>query len=153
VVTDAASCGALVESSLEACCNVSIDFILTSPGLTPLNLLRKPSWTRLRPSDVSKSATMALISSPDLGSLLAVASALALAMPSFSRPQRPLGSAAVTAMPLDITLSIKICHSSGVNVVLFAMGGLPTKKAALPAERGLKSDRCLFVGGGRPFLL
>ena len=48
-------------------------------------------------------------------------SALPLAKDSCSNPMRPLGSAAVTAMPDSTTLCTILLHSSGVKLCLFAM--------------------------------
>jgi hypothetical protein len=62
---------------------------------------------------------------PRVCGLSLVAIARALAKPSFNMLHSPLGSAADTATPLDMTLSISSCHSSGVNVVLVAMDITP----------------------------
>jgi hypothetical protein len=48
-------------------------------------------------------------------------SARALAMPSFIMPQRPLGSARVTAMPASMGLLRTFFHSSGVKLLLLAI--------------------------------
>ena len=63
----------------------------------------------------------ALISGLAPASILACTSALALAKLSLSSPQRPCGSAAVTAMPAIAVLSKRTFHSSGVKFDLSAM--------------------------------
>src|SRR5262249_21421729 len=55
------------------------------------------------------------------GSVLAFASAAPPAKLSFRRPNNPLGSAAVTAVPAAIMLCRRTFHSSGVKLDLFAM--------------------------------
>src|SRR5215469_12622968 len=65
------------------------------------------------------------MSGPDRGSNCACTSARLLAILSFSIPQRPLGSAAVTAMPAIITLSRRSFHSSGVKFDLSVIGVNP----------------------------
>src|SRR5215469_14464885 len=72
-----------------------------------------------------KSATTALMSGPDRGSSCACISARLLAILSFNIPQRPPGSAAVTAMPAIITLSRRSFHSSGVKFDLSVIGVNP----------------------------
>ena len=57
-------------------------------------------------------------------SSLTFASAVPLAKLSLSKPQRPLGSAAVTAMPAIMTLSSSSFHSSGEKLVLSAISVL-----------------------------
>src|SRR5256884_927669 len=120
----AASPGALASTTAPACCSVSMHLALISAGLLPVNFSLRPSRAMLRPSAVSKSATTALISASDPGSILAVSSALPLAKLSFRRPHRPLGSAAETAIPAIITLSRRSSHSSGVKFDLSGMGPL-----------------------------
>src|SRR5262245_15719048 len=66
------------------------------------------------------------MSSFDSGSDLAAIRLRPVAMLSFRTPMRPLGSAAVTAIPESITLSRTCFHSSGVKVVLLAMADLLT---------------------------
>ena len=68
------------------CRSVSMHLALISAGLLPVNFSLRPSRAMLRPSAVSKSATTALISASDPGSILAVSSALPLAKLSFKRP-------------------------------------------------------------------
>src|SRR5215470_16899000 len=80
------------------------------------------------PSDVSKSAIAALMSSLELGSRLAAASAELLAAASLRVPHKPLGSAADTATPATMMLSSTLVHSSGVKSFLLAM--------AISSERG-----------------
>src|SRR6476661_4452445 len=94
---------------------------LISAGLLPLNFSISPSREALRPSDVPKSATTALISALVPGSILAFARSVPLAKLSFRRPHSPLGSAAVTAIPAAITLSERTFHSSGVKFDLSVM--------------------------------
>src|SRR4051812_9979404 len=53
---------------------------------------------------------------------------------SFSSPQRPLGSAAVIAIPAIIGLSNSLVHSSGVKLVLSAMADLLHVCAPTPEE-------------------
>jgi hypothetical protein len=65
-----------------------------------------------------------LISGFAAGSILTFTSSLLLAKLSFSSPQSPLGSAAVTAMPDIITLSRRSFHSSGVKLDLSVMATL-----------------------------
>src|SRR5262249_22317235 len=88
-----------------------------------------------------RSATTALTSRPDRGSTCACASALLLAKLSFSNPQRPLGSAAVTAMPAIITLSRRSFHSSGVKFDLSVIGVNP------PLARHVAEGRREATGG------
>src|SRR6516165_6626903 len=95
----AASPGALASTTAPACRSVSMHLALISPGLLPLNLSFRPSRAVLRPSEVSKSSTTALISASAPGSILAVISALPSAKLSFRSPHSPLGSAAETAIP------------------------------------------------------
>ena len=78
---------------------------------------------------VSKSAATARTSSLDSGSDLAASRLRPVAMLSLRTPMRPLGSAAVTAMPESITLSSTCFHSSGVKVVLFAIFRSPHSAA------------------------
>jgi hypothetical protein len=59
-----------------------------------------------------------------LGAAFAAASAVPPASASFNMPHSPLGSAAVTAMPVTATLSRTLVHSSGVKLALFAIAGL-----------------------------
>src|SRR5215470_5809174 len=73
------------------------------------------------PSDVSKSAIAALMSSLELGSRLAAASDEQLAAASLRVPHKPLGSAADTAMPATMMLSNTLVHSSGVKSFLLAI--------------------------------
>src|SRR5215471_9987018 len=60
----------------------------------------------------------------------ALASSLALANDSLSMPQSPLGSAAVMAMLVIIGLSRSSFHSSGVKLVLLAIGDAPLSQLA-----------------------
>src|SRR6188472_4498715 len=90
-------------------------------GLIFLSLLFNASRAAL-PSVVLKSSTTALMSALAPGLVLAFASSVPPAKLSFKRPHRPLGSAAVTAMPAAIVLSNRTFHSSGVKFDLFAMG-------------------------------
>src|SRR4051794_25990737 len=53
---------------------------------------------------------------------------------SFNSPQRPLGSAAVIAIPAIIGLSNSLVHSSGVKLVLSAMADLRHTCAPTPEE-------------------
>src|SRR5262245_47395277 len=71
--------------------------------------------------DLSKSATAALMSSLELGSRLAAASAGRPAAASLRVPHQPLGSAAETAIPAAMMLSNTLAHSSGVKSFLLAM--------------------------------
>jgi hypothetical protein len=66
-----------------------------------------------------------LISGFDPGSSFACMSALPLAKLSLSNPQRPLGSAGVTAIPAIIALSKRSFHSSGVKVDLSVICAAP----------------------------
>src|SRR5262245_42440845 len=95
---------------------------LISPGLLPVSSFLRPSRVMLRPSAVSKSATTALINGFDPGFILALTSSEPLAKLSFRRPQSPLGSAAVTAIPAIMTLSSRSFHSSGVKFDLSDIG-------------------------------
>ena len=65
-----------------------------------------------------------MISGLDPGSIFACLNALPLAKLSLSRPQRPLGSAAVTAIPAIMTLSRRSFHSSGVKFDLSVIASL-----------------------------
>src|SRR5262245_44229948 len=123
----AASPDALASTTAPACRSVSMHLALISPGLLPVSSFLRPSRVMLRPSAVSKSATTALINSFDPGSILALTSAEPLAKLSFRRPQSPLGSAAVTAIPAIITLSRRSFHSSGVKFDLSVMGDTPLR--------------------------
>src|SRR5262245_35754031 len=123
----AASPGALASSTAPACRSVSMHLALISPGLLPVSSFLRPSRATLRPSAVSKSATTALISGLDPGSVLAAARAVPPAKLSFRTPQSPLSSAAVTAIPAIITLSRRSFHSSGVKFDLSVMGDTPLR--------------------------
>src|SRR5262249_41860046 len=118
----AASPGALASTTAPACRSVSMHLALISTGLLPVTFPSRPSRAVLRPWEVSKSATTALISASVPGSILAVISALPPAKLSLRRPHRPLGSAAETAIPAIITLSRRSFHSSGVKFDLSGMG-------------------------------
>src|SRR3954469_18822339 len=95
----------------------------TSAGLLPDRRVCKPSRAAARPSLVPKSVATALMSSLE-PEVLASSSAHPLERLSFSSPQRPLGSAAVTAIPAIMGLSNSLVHSSGVKVALLAIGAL-----------------------------
>src|SRR6516162_5590794 len=60
-----------------------------------------------------------------LGSILAFTSSPPSAKLSFRRPQSPLGSAAVMAIPAIVTLSRRSFHSSGVKFDLSVMSTTP----------------------------
>src|SRR4029077_1698518 len=98
---------------------------LISAGLLPLNLLLSPSRAALRPSDVPKSSTTALMRAFVPASVFAFARSVPLAKLSFSRPHSPLGSAAVIAIPAAITLSRRTFHSSEVKFDLSVMHVTP----------------------------
>ena len=100
----------------------------TSAGLAPWKRAFRASRVAVRPSEVSSSVMTALASSLAPASALTPASAVPLAKASFSVPHRPLGSAAVTATPAIITLSITLVHSSGVKLCLLAMIFLRLRK-------------------------
>jgi hypothetical protein len=77
----------------------------------------------------------ALMSSLELMSSFAEASAELLAAASLSAPQRPLGSAVETAILVTITLSKTLVHSTGVKFCLLAiaasfMGGASPGRSA-----------------------
>src|SRR5262249_42715789 len=72
-----------------------------------------------------KSPTMALMSGFVLGSILALTSSPPSAKLSFRRPQSPLGSEAVMAIPAIVTLSRRTFHSSGVKFDLSVMIDTP----------------------------
>src|SRR5262249_11306190 len=78
-----------------------------------------------RPSLVSNALTTDLINSLEVGSALASSRVLPVAIDSFRTPNKPLGSAAVTAMPESITLSRIRFHSSGVKAILLAIAAPP----------------------------
>src|SRR4026207_1175366 len=73
------------------------------------------------PSDVSKSAITALMSSLELGSPFAAAGDELVAAASLTVPHKPLGSATETATPATMMLSNTWVHSSGVKSLLLAM--------------------------------
>src|SRR5262249_6573290 len=123
-----------------ACRSVSMHCALISPGLLVASFSRKPSRAVLCPSEVSKSATTALISELDPGSIFACLSALPLAKLSLSSPQRPLGSATVTAIPAIITLSRRTFHSSGVKFDLSAIAITPPIYKPRAVSRSWKHD-------------
>src|SRR5262249_17411787 len=100
-------------------------FDLTSAGLLPASFAFRSSRAAFRPSAVPNSATSALMSGLDAGSIFACATILPAAKLSWSSPQSPLGSAAVTAMPAIIMLSSSTLHSSGVKFDLSAIGVAP----------------------------
>src|SRR5215212_9955266 len=91
-----------------------------SAGLLPDSLACTPSRAAVRPSLVPKSAASALISSfgPEV---LASSNAHPLDRLSLRSPHKPLGSAAVMAIPAIMGLSRSLVHSSGVKLVLLAM--------------------------------
>ena len=72
-----------------------------------------------------------LMSSLELGSRLAEASAKLLAAASLRVPHKPLGSAAETAMPATMILSNTLVHSSGVKSFLLAMA-VSNERSVLP---------------------
>src|SRR5262245_59580963 len=92
--------------------------------LPPLNLFFRASRAAL-PSAVPKSATRARVSALAAGSALVLASALPPAKLSFRRPQSPLGSAALIAVPAAVTLPKRTFHSSGVKFDLSVMTSAP----------------------------
>src|SRR3954454_51681 len=97
-----------------------MDLVLTSAGLLLANLALRPSRAALRASLVEKSVASAFSNGLAPESDRAFASALPPANDSFKRPQRPLGSAAVMAMPAIIGLSSSSVHSSFVKLALSA---------------------------------
>src|SRR5262249_17877868 len=98
-----------------------------------------------RPSDVSKLAMTALINSLELASVFAAATAELLAKASLSVPHRPLGSAADTAIPANITLSEILVHSSGVKFCLFAMAASYGSKAEQNTAVGADGINSILV--------
>ena len=98
-----------------------------SVALPPASLALSPSRAALRPSDVSKSAATALTSAFAVASVFVATSALPVAKLSLSMPNRPLGSAALTAIPAIIGLSSSRVHSSGVKLALSAMPVSPSR--------------------------
>src|SRR6516225_3018147 len=121
----AASPGAFASTTAPACRSVSIHLAVISADFKPRSFSFNPSRAVLRPWEVSKSETTALMSGFAAGSILAFTSSLLLANPSFRSPHNPLGSAAVTAMPAIITLSSKSFHSSGEKLDLSDMDFSP----------------------------
>src|SRR6516165_11670589 len=95
--------------------------VVISTGFKPLSFSFRPSRAMLRPWEVSKSATTALMRGFVVGSVFAAISSLPSAKLSFRSPHRPLGSAAETAIPAIVTLSSRSFHSSGVKFDLSAM--------------------------------
>jgi hypothetical protein len=116
-----------------ACFRISRDLATISGGVLPDNCVRSSSRAVARPSPVSKSPAIALMSSVALASCFAPMAARALAMLSLRVLQRPLGSAAVTASHAIITLSKRVFYSSGVKSVLPAIGFPPYAAAHLRA--------------------
>src|SRR5260221_6445478 len=96
-----------------------------SAGLPPANSALRLSRAALRPSLVEKSATTALISALALESVATFVSAAPPANDSFKRPQSPLGSAAVIAIPAIMGLFKSSVHSSFVKLVLSAIDNPP----------------------------
>src|SRR6478752_2364897 len=90
----------------------------------PLNCSWRRSLAAVRISGTVMSSATALASGLALVSCLAARSDLPPANASFSKPQRPLGSAAVMAMPATIGLATTRVHSSGVKFALPAMSFL-----------------------------
>ena len=117
----AASLGAFALRMPSTFPRIWMQAFFTSAAFLPLNFSFKPSRDAARPSLVAKSSTTALMSGLEPVSIFALASSLPLAKLSWSNPQSPLGSAAVTARVVAITLSRRVVHSSGVNVDLSAM--------------------------------
>src|ERR1700722_4143968 len=112
-----------------------------SAGLPPANSALRPSRAVLRPSLVEKAATTALTSAFALGSVAACVRASPPANDSFKRPHRPLGSAAVIAMPAIIGLFRSNAHSSAVKLDLSAID--------LPPERGRIARSHIKATGAR----
>src|SRR5712692_3088924 len=98
-----------------------MDFALMSAGFPPANSALRPSRAALRPSLAEKSATTALTREFALASVAACVSAAPPAKDSFKRPQSPLGSAAVMAIPAIMGLFKSSVHSSFVKLVLSAI--------------------------------
>jgi hypothetical protein len=73
------------------------------------------TWTILRPSPVSYSAADALTSGSAAASALTLVRAPPAAMLYLSVPQRPLGSAAITAIAASIGASMSFFHSSAAG--------------------------------------
>src|SRR5262245_52771134 len=104
-----------------ACPNVSMHLTLIWSCLIFFNLFFRESRAAF-PSAVLKSSTTALTSALAPALVLTFATSVPPAKLSCKRPHRPLGSAAVTAMPAAIVLSSRTFHSSGVKLDLFVMG-------------------------------
>src|SRR4051812_39493252 len=96
-----------------------------SAGLLFANFVFRPSRAALRPSPLEKSVATDLTSALVPEPVAAWASAVPPANDSFSSPQRPLGSAAVMAIPAIIGLSSNSVHSSFVKLVLSAIDLTP----------------------------
>src|SRR5258705_5140417 len=120
----AASPGAFAANTAETWRRASIDLVLTSAGWLLANLALRPSRAVLRASLVEKSLASAFTKGLAPGSAITFASALPPANDSFRRPQRPLGSAAVIAMPAIIGLSRSSVHCSFVKLDLCATTAL-----------------------------
>src|SRR5262249_37212679 len=100
-------------------------FDLTSADLLSASFALRSSRAAFRPSAAPNSATSALMSGLDVGSIFPCAPMLPAAKLSWSSPQSPLGSPAVTAIPAIVTLSSSTVHSSGVKFDLSVIGVAP----------------------------
>src|SRR5262245_5419406 len=121
-----ASPGALRSSSVDSWPRAVIALVLISAeSFAPPSIFRRPSRAPLVSSKLVEEATTALMSSLALGSAFAFASALALAKASFILPNKPDGSAAVTAKPDKNTPCSIWFHSSVVKSDLPVIGVLP----------------------------
>src|SRR6476659_6932048 len=115
----AASSGALASTMAETSRRLVNERCTHSVGCA---WAKRSRIARMLPSvDLSKAATAALMSSLELGSRLAAASAGVPAAASLRVPHQPLGSTAETAMPAAMMLSNTLVHSSGVKSFLLAM--------------------------------
>src|SRR5262245_54369548 len=93
------------------------------------------------------SATTAFMSEFVLGSIFAFTNSPPSAKLSFKRPQSPLGSAAVMAIPAIVTLSRRTFHSSGVKFDLSVMSATPLALGNAPL---LAHDLCRTEGLFQP---
>src|SRR6476659_4183997 len=119
VLKAAASSGALASTIAETSRRLANERWTHSVGSA---WAKRSRIARMLPSlDLSKAATAALMSSLELGSRLAAASAGVPAAASLRVPHQPLGSTAETAMPAAMMLSNTLVHSSGVKSFLLAM--------------------------------
>src|SRR5918993_4827849 len=100
----------------------------TSDGPAPLKIVCRRSRAFVRASPVEKSSAMAFASGCAVACCFASSSAHPPAMPSFMRPHRPLGSAAVIAAAATIGAARMWLHSSELKALLLAIVVSPSRR-------------------------